>query len=728
MATYEYGGKTYELADGTSNELALSKIKASLGEAPAQAAQGMEQIPTGGMKAPAAEPAKPPSIVEQMFGLGSPIARFAKGAVVDPLLGVNQLLANALPFGQDIRQGANANVRSYDQATDQARAAQGSTGFDPFQLVGAIASPANKLVGATQAVTKGGLAALGRSTGTGAVMAAVEPVRAPDDQFVDSKLTQIAVGAALGPVVEGGLKTLGAVYGAAKGLTAAGRDAAMRTHLDTLVGPDKPAAIERMRDAKQLVTGSRPTVAEVLSDLPSAVDIMAAQKKLSSAQGTGRFFEVRTSDNQAARLRAIDAIAGTPAERAAVAAERNATTGPMRETALDQSDMAGPIFTRLEKEISGKYNSVAAAETTSGMQGMAAANQAATAQAGKPGWLTAGDLAASANKGSGLYKGLAGNLRQEAQLKEFQLNSLEQNGFFPLRASDLTDQLDVAIRGASKDEVKAILQSSRDKIASKADADGIVSSRDLYENVRQVLNRDILAATSKPNQPFSAGLNAVEAKTSTNVKKFIDAALNKSSDGLWTQYIDSYTKYSNKLNRMEVGDFLSKKLNTPLDKESAGAFAAAVENAAGTIKKSTGLPRFTELSQVFTKAEVTSVENVLADLQRSTKAQEMSSKIRNVDGGLGDQAGQGFEVLNQKVTILKSALRFLQRGNQEAFDKKLAELMLNPPEAAKFMTKVIEKGKITTFTQALMKAMSPNTRAAFQQAFVIPAAAEEAGQ
>jgi hypothetical protein len=44
------------------------------------------------------------------------------------------------------------------------------------------------------------------------------------------------------------------------------------------------------------------------------------------------------------------------------------------------------------------------------------------------------------------------------------------------------------------------------------------------------------------------------------------------------------------------------------------------------------------------------------------------------------------------------------------------------------MTKVIEKGKITTFTQALMKAMSPNTRAAFQQAFVIPAAAEEAGQ
>ena len=34
MATYEYGGKTYELKDGLSNEEALGKIKASLGEAP----------------------------------------------------------------------------------------------------------------------------------------------------------------------------------------------------------------------------------------------------------------------------------------------------------------------------------------------------------------------------------------------------------------------------------------------------------------------------------------------------------------------------------------------------------------------------------------------------------------------------------------------------------------------------------------------------------------------
>jgi len=698
--------------------------------APTDARANVNQIPTeqGTNRAPSPTPPKPPSMVEQMFGLGSPIARFAKGAVVDPLLGVNQLLANTLPFGQDIREGANANVRSYDQATEQARAAQGSTGFDPIQFAGAVLSPANKIVGATRAATTGGLNALTRAAGTGAVLASVEPVRAPDDKFTESKLTQITVGAALGPVVEGGLKTLGAVYGAFKGLTAAGRETAMRTHLDNLIGPDRTAAIELMRDAKQLVTGSRPSVAETLADLPSAVDLMAAQKKLASSAGTGRFFEVRASDNQAARLRVIDSVAGTPADRAAVAAERNATTGVMRETALDQSDVAGPIFTRLEKEIAGKYNGVAAAETTAGMQGRAAANQAATARAGKPGWLSAGDLADSANTGSSLYKGLAGNLRKEAQLKDFQLKSLEQNGFFPLKASDLTDQIDSAIRGARKDEVKQILQETKDKILSKADENGVLNSRDLYENVRQSINRDIVGYAAKAGKPFMGGLPEAEAKTATNVKKFIDAALNKSSDGLWTKYIESYTKYSNKLNRMEVGNFLSNKLNTPLNKESAGVFAAAVENAAATIKSSTGLPRYKNLSDVLSSEEVSAVNSVLADLQRTGKARELSTKIGGIEGGLGRPIGESIDVLSRTVSIMKAAVRYMQRGNQDAFNMKMAELTLDPPALAQFMTSAIKKGKIADFTSSLMKVMDEPTRAAFKQAFIIPTVAEEAGQ
>ena len=174
-----------------------------------------------------------------MFGLGSPIARVIKGGVVDPLLGVNQLLANALPFGNAIQQGANNNVRAYDQATDQARAELGSTGFDFYQLGGAVVSPYNKITGALQTATKGALNAVGRSASTGAVLAAAEPVRGDDKDFVEAKLNQMAIGAVLGPVVEGGIKTLGAVYKLGKGLTVNGRKQAMIDHIDTLIGPEK---------------------------------------------------------------------------------------------------------------------------------------------------------------------------------------------------------------------------------------------------------------------------------------------------------------------------------------------------------------------------------------------------------------------------------------------------------------------------------------------------------
>ncbi len=687
----------------------------------------MDAEPQAPVEAPVA-PVKPPSMVESMFGLGSPIARVIKGGVVDPLLGVNQLLANALPFGNAIQQGANNNVRAYDQATDQARAELGSTGFDFYQLGGAVVSPYNKITGALQTATKGALNAVGRSASTGAVLAAAEPVRGEDKDFVEAKLNQMAIGAVLGPVVEGGIKTLGAVYKIGKGLTVNGRKQAMIDHIDTLIGPEKTEALELMRDARQLVTGSRPTVADVLADLPSAVDLIAAQNKLSSKQGLAGFFAVRTADNQAARLRAIETVSGTPEARLALAAERNATTGVMRETALDQSDTAGPVFTRLEKEISDKFNSVAAAEMTAGMQGLAGTNQAAISRAGRPGWLTAGDIGVDAATSSGVYKGRAGDIRQEAKLKQFQLKSLEQNGFFPLKASEIVDQLDVAIRGATKDEVKAILRDSRDKILSKADENGLLSSRDLYDNVRQVLNRDIVKATTKQGQPFTGGLNAVEAKTSTNVKKFIDVALNKSSDGLWSQYIDSYVKYSTKLNRMEVGSFLAAKLSTPLNKESAGAFAAAVENAAATIKRSTGIPRFTKLNQILTEGEEQIVNNIRKDLERSSKAEELSKLVGNVDDGLGPPVGEGIDVLNRAVSVMKSALRYLQQGNQKEFDKSLAQFMLDPASAAQFMTIGVKQGQIAEFTSALMKGMDPRTRSAFQQAFVIPTAAEEAAQ
>ena len=108
--------------------------------------------------------------------------------------------------------------------------------------------------------------------------------------------------------------------------------------------------IETLRDAKELVSGSRPTAAQAISDIPSAVELVAAQSKLASKAKVAGQFQERLVEQQAARAREIQSIAGTEAQKTALIAEREGITTPMRETALEQVNLAGPIFTKLEKK------------------------------------------------------------------------------------------------------------------------------------------------------------------------------------------------------------------------------------------------------------------------------------------------------------------------------------------------------------------------------------------
>ena len=154
------------------------------------------QIPDYGKPVPAGKDEQKPSLRELLVGAGSPIARTAKGAIVDPALAVNQLLASSGLFGGEIKKGATQLVSDVEKATQEGRARVGSTGFDPYQLLGNVISPVNRLVGVTQAPLAGqGIAAnIARSGGTGAALSALQPVNAPVEQFAEQKLAQMATG------------------------------------------------------------------------------------------------------------------------------------------------------------------------------------------------------------------------------------------------------------------------------------------------------------------------------------------------------------------------------------------------------------------------------------------------------------------------------------------------------------------------------------------------------
>jgi hypothetical protein len=654
-------------------------------------------------------PAPEVSTMERMFGAGSPIARTLKGAVVDPALAVNQMLANTGLFGQDVKTGANQLVRNVEAATTAGRERVGSTGFDPYQLLGGVVSPVNKLVGVAQAPTAAaaGLAPLlTRSASTGAALAALQPVAAPDEQFATKKLEQMATGAVLGPLVEGGVKGIGSLADKLKGLTPSGRQEYLRKNLNELAGPDRQKVIEALQDAQELVKGSRPTAAEAVSNIPSAVELMAAQKKLSTQSGIAGKFVERSTEQQASRVRALQGISGTEAERAAVAAERGAVTGPMRENALDINEIARTTLGNIDKQ----------ANTTAGRLIQQVKEGLPTLQQTSPAFkLSSEDLMSTS-------KDVA------SSLKKAQLDSLEQNGVFPLLAADITKQIDKALKGTTSDTSRAVLQSVKDKIISKTDENGIIGSRDLYENVRKMSNQDIAKLLGLGEQYASGGIPEQAAKALGNVKKFVDSSLDKSTDGLWTKYLNSYSDYSNKLNRMEIGDYLVNKLQAPLEKERAGAFATAVENAAGTIKKSTGIPRYDKLSDVLTSKEVGAVNSVLADLKRASKADELARKVGTQEAGLPNLAAEIPSLLNRTLTLGRAAIEHLQRGNAKAFNNSMAELMLDPAAMAQFMTSGIKQSKLNETVSSMMKLMDEPTKAAFIQSFTVPSAAQEVGK
>jgi len=689
MPVYQYEGKHYDLPSGLSNEEAIAKIEGFLGKSPKVDTSADE---TARLAARYKAPPKPAAEAPSGFMQG----------LTDPLYGSAQLVAKGMEavgfFPKEAKAFSERVVPQREQQYEAQRKAAGETGFDLGRLAGNIINPANLLpIPIANPVA--------RAAVTGGVMGAMQPVSQPED-FASTKALQVGVGTVLGPVAEGTVNALGKVVGLVKNLTPSGRQEAMSKYVNELAGPERDAVIKALQDAKELVTGSRPTVAEALANVPSAAELVAAQAKLSGTKGVAGKFAERTSEQQAARVRALQGIAGTEAERAAIATERGTVTGGMRESALDINDIAKNTLGNIDKQVNQTVGRLIqqAKETVPALQQTSPAFKLSTE-----------DLISSSKETA-------------TALKKAQLDSLEQNGVFPLLATDITKEIDKVLKGTISDTSRSVLQAVKDKIISKADDNGIIGSRDLYENVRKMSNQDIAKLLGLGEQYASGGIPEQAAKALGNTKKFIDAALNKSSEGLWTKYLDSYSAYSNKLNRMEIGDFLANRLQTGLDKERAGVFATAVENAANTIKKSTGIPRYEKLSQVLTEKEVGTVNSVLADLMRKSKADELASKVSKLEPGLPNVAAETPDVMIRAVTLAKSLMRHLQQGNQTEFNTKLAEMMLEPAALAQFMTVGVPKGRIGELTSSMMKYMDEPTKAAFIQSFTVPAVSQELGK
>lgn len=735
-ATYEEVMQALRKADAQGNQedaRRLAKIARSMKESSASDA-GQQNAPAQAQTKPVAT--EEPSFLEKMIGFGSPTYSLVRGAVIQPALGVNELLAKTGLFGQDIKQGASALVRQEQAAYEKGRAAVGREGIDVPEFTGAIFSPVNKLVPSANAIT-GGL-----------IQGGLTPSGKEDGSYLTDKLFNMGLGAVIGGVIPPTIKALSYIKDQLINLpiTVANKEAAARRYIESLVGEEKQQVIAALRNAGEIVSGSKPTTAEALVSTPTAIGLVKEQQRLASQVSTQPQFAQRRQDQAAARKKELVGQFGTEADLAAARAARAAETTPLRETALEQANVYGQVVPALESDIAARQ---AAVVQNLQAQGRTATEEAqallreGTAPKGREILSSTGrvinlrdggqisQVAGMPMKFPDRYTGnynLAKSLstavqefadpiaqrKAELGFKQLQLKSVADEGFYPLTIQPIIGKIDNSL-GRVGDRSNALLVNSlqglRTKLENLADENGIINSVDLY-NVRKEIGSDIKSFLTQRNEPFGAQATNVE----TSIKKILDKSINDASGTqIWSDYLTKFADHSKKINQMKVGQTLIDKLSLNLtDVEKAGTFASAVDNSAALIKRTTGVQRYEKLSDFLTSDQIKSVESVRADLARSQKAIEMGQGVK----ASGEEAFSGGEkipgMISSKVTILKSILDTLKTGSQKQLDSKMTELMLDPQKLADFL-EVMPKKQASLITSSLMAKMSPEMQQTFKQ-------------
>lgn len=709
MPVYQYEGQHFDLPEGLSNEQAIAKIEAHLGKAPtvSEVQRGRPTMANDPRRVDQASPVTDSSLLSQGYSV-------LKGAIVDPLLGTTQLIAqrqtplattaNLLSkylTGSSSKEATQKIINKEQQAYEATRKAAGREGIDVPLLGGAILSPVNKLTGGAGVV------------GTGALQGAIQPVAGAPEDYLTTKTMQVGVGALIGPLLESGVKLSGAALERLKGLTESGRTQAVKDYLVEIIGPENIGKVTKaLQSAQEIVPGSKPTAAQALTETPEGMFVSAAEKQVAK---TSIPMQQQYTAQEAARQAELSKISGTVAQQEAQAQSRKELFGKYAQPALDANDTVRLAYNNIEKTVMSNVPTLikSAEELQAGQQ-----------EAQKAIMMGQGPIP----KVASIAETFTTSAKQKAeQLKAYQKETLASTGIFPLEVNNLVSKLDKAIKGAVSDESKKVLQGVRDDLINKADNNGLLSSADLYENVRKVMNQNINRYLNQGQQAFQGGIPQQAAATGENVKKLIDAELNKSSNGLWSKYLQEYTQHSQKLDRMAVGQALKEKLGVPLENvERAGSFAQAVQDSAALIKKSTGQPRYTKVEQLLSSEEMGSVNKVLADLRRQELAASQGSSVRAV--GFTEEAPlQGVNLLSRPITLAKEVLQALTRGTKAQFNTKMAELLSDPQALAVFL----QSGPISgqrKLAEAINKRLDPSTQSALIQAVGVQGLTKELGQ
>lgn len=717
MPTYLINGKTIK-ADSPLSDEEIDEIAADLGQ-PAQ--EGLaEKKPAGFLERIFGETGRQASEALDIYEQQRP--KFIDETLAGATRGITEPFVGAAQMGLEAA-GQSELGKQMVQGYKEALGPTNMVG----EILGAMASPVNAILGPLQGVSKA--AAVGRAAGGGAIQGALQT-----SEDTESYWTDRAFNAGLGAIFSGAFPVASITSQKVKqilgnvNMSTKARMNELREYLLKAVGPEKEQAIAQLKAAGEVVPGSKPTAAQALADSPSSLVVGAIEQQLARKEELAPLFAAREATQQGARKAALQGIA-TPDQRTIVQLEkvRRETTDKIRKEALAKANVYSTKGVDLERQLADRQSSYI--DALQGAGRMATEESQALNRAHSwtpvpgyprfPGRYSPNmDRAIEYKQASQQFGDLIDARKAEVDFTRAQLKNLGEEGFYPLSPSSIVERLTKAKNVAgdrANDELTAVYSDVIDKINQFTNARGIIDSNDLYQ-IRKDLGKDMANALQKRNMKADEKrLAGIER----SVQKLIDATIDQSgARGLWSKYLKNYARYSQLIDRRKVGQALADKLGGKFDIESAGAFATAVQNSRSLVADATGKTYPGTIEKVLTPKELATVNSVMADLARAKKAKEMGGKVTlDTDEGI-----PSLTVFNQAVTTTKDLLRYLKEGKRKEVDRKMAELVLNPDKLAAFL-EAVPPSRFDALMPALLKNMSPEMANDLMSRFGIAATA-----
>jgi hypothetical protein len=263
---------------------------------------------------------------------GNPAVRFAMGAA-SPVIAAAQLVNKGTRAAVKGLGGSEelANTLS-PELVDPVRLEQmkkagmksaGTEGYDVMGLAGTALNPFGLAAGKVIAPAAGVAGKMAQGAGVGAAYGGLTPVTEEGD-FWKQKGIQTAGGAAIGgaiPAVTGLTKWAGKqARDTADLFLPGGPERIANRYTKTIVGePGLQKVINAAQQAREIVPGSKPTVAEAIAGVPEGSPIMEHQRIVAETPGgiSAKFME-RTQAQKGAREADLESIAKGISEKSAL--------------------------------------------------------------------------------------------------------------------------------------------------------------------------------------------------------------------------------------------------------------------------------------------------------------------------------------------------------------------------------------------------------------------------